>query len=171
MDNNVKLTFVSIFILFTALLLQSTVLNVVSISGVKPDIALMVIIFLGFRKGSIPGQVAGFFTGLFEDFMSLSPPGFNSLVKATIGYCYGLLVGGFIIDAIVIPILFLAVGTLIKAVMSWLLVLIFSLPQNGVSLFSFKFLVELLYNSLLAPFVFALLKLIKVMRTVEKEKA
>lgn len=170
MDNNVKLTLVSILVLFLALLVQSTLFNVIAIAGIKPDITLMVVIFLGFRKGSVPGQISGFFTGLFEDFVSLSPPGFNALVKTTIGYCYGLLVGGFIIDAVVIPVVFLACGTLIKAILSWLIVLIFSLPQNGVAVFSVKFLIELLYNCALAPFVFALLKLIKIMRVVEKEK-
>jgi rod shape-determining protein MreD len=170
MDNNLKLTLVSIFLLFFALLLQSTVLNFVSIAGIKPDITLMVVIFLGFRKGSNAGQISGFFAGLFEDFMSLTPPGFNALIKAIIGYCYGLLLGGFIIDAVVIPIVFLAIGTLIKGILSWLFVLIFSLSQDGVSIFSIKFLIELLYTSLTAPFVFALLKLIKIMRVVEKEK-
>jgi rod shape-determining protein MreD len=171
MDNNLKLTLVSILILFLALLFQATILNAIAIIGVKPDITLMVIIFLGFRKGRVVGQIAGFLTGLFEDFISLSPPGFNALVKTTVGFLYGLVEGGFIIDAMIIPIIFLAAGTIIKGIVSWLLVIIFSLDYSGVSIFSVKFVIEILYNCLLAPFIFALLKLIKILRVVDKEKA
>jgi rod shape-determining protein MreD len=170
MDSNLKLTLITILVLFIALLVQSTILNAISISGVKPDITLMIIIFIAFRKGCIPGQLSGFFTGIFEDFISLSPLGFHSLIKATIGFLYGLLEGGFIIDAFILPVVFLAAGTVIKGITSWLLVSIFSIHSSGVSILSVKFLIEILYNSLTAPIVFALLKLIKIFKIAEKEK-
>jgi rod shape-determining protein MreD len=170
MDNNLKLTLVAILLLFVALLLQSTILNVIAIIGVKPDITLMVIIFLGFRKGSIPGQIAGFFTGLFEDFISLTPPGFNSLVKTSVGFLYGRLQGGFMIDTIIIPVIFLISGTIIKGILSWLIKIIFSLGISGVGIFTVQFLIEILYNALVAPFIFALLKLIKIFKVEDKEK-
>jgi rod shape-determining protein MreD len=171
MNNNVKLAIGATIILFCALLLQATFLNFIAIDGIKPDLTLMIIIFLGFRKGSITGQVSGFFTGLFEDFISLSPLGFSSLVKTSIGFIYGLVEGGFVIDMVVVPVIFLAVGTIIKGILSWVFILIFSLPAGGVSIFSLKFFIEIIYNMVTAPFIFAFLRLFKILRGSDKEKA
>ena len=58
--------------------------------GVKPDLQLILVVFLALRRGSMSGQIAGFVGGLLEDVVTLSPLGFHAIVKALVGFCAGL---------------------------------------------------------------------------------
>ena len=170
MQSQHRETLLTTALLLFALLLQSTLFQLVSINGVVPDIALIVLIFASYRKGTRVGLVSGFFSGFFEDFMSLTPLGFNSLVRTIIGFLYGLLYGSFVIDTILIPILFTIVATIMKAFLSWLTSFLFAVKEANIFFLHFNLLIEVIYNSILAPFIFGLLKLFRMYRDGEKEK-
>jgi rod shape-determining protein MreD len=171
MGEKIKVIIITLILLFSALILQSTLLNYIAINGVKPDLSLIILVFISYRRGSMVGEVTGFFSGLFEDFITIMPLGFTSIIKTILGFLFGLLKGSIIIDVIFIPILFIVAATLIKGLLIWMTALIFSVSQVGSSLFHINTLIELVYNAVLGPFIFALLKLIKMFREVDKEKA
>ncbi len=150
--------------------LQSTVLKNVTIFSVKPDIALVIFLLTSTRQGSFRGQLTGFSTGLLQDFLSLSPLGFNALIRTLFGYLYGILKGKLFIDPIFFPILIAVVGTLLKYLFSYILLLIFVSAASAGAVFSSHMWIEMGINSFFAPFIFALLKLLKFVQMRERDE-
>jgi rod shape-determining protein MreD len=105
------------------------------------------------------GQLTGFFSGLMLDFLSASPLGLNALVRTLIGACAGFFKGTFFLDFFFFPMLLCAGATIFKALIFLLLHLLFPDLVPSYTLLSLTLWVELGLNTLLAPFIFALLKL------------
>jgi rod shape-determining protein MreD len=130
---------------------------------------LIILVFISIRKGSMVGQVSGFLSGIVQDVLSLAPLGFHAFTRILVGFLYGLTVGSIFVDPILMPLILVSIATLIKAVVSGLLVLILAVPAPGFAAFTGPFWIELGYNAILAPFLFALLGLLKVLKPKEKE--
>lgn len=148
-------------ILVALVLLQTNILHAIAIAGAVPDVALIVLISLSNRNGSMPGQTSGFVAGLVQDFVSLAPLGFNAFIRTLTGFLFGLTRGNIFVDPILVPMLMAFSGTLLKEILSGLLAAVFGIHSAVPALFSVRFLVELVYNSVLAPFVFGLMGLIR----------
>jgi len=86
---------VFILLLAAALLLQTTVLDFISIYGVKPDLIMLLVIFNGFLLGTREGAFFGFAGGLLEDLFNGSYIGINALAKMAAGYLAGSFGAGF----------------------------------------------------------------------------
>ena len=154
----------TILLLGAAVLLQTTILRFVAVLGVKPDLQLILVVFLALRRGSMSGQIAGFVGGLLEDVVTLSPLGFHALVKALVGFCAGLPYGLIRASAVVVPVLLVAGAALIKGLASGVLSLAFQIPLDT-HLLAERFWIETAYNVVLAPLLFALLSQIRLLRT------
>jgi rod shape-determining protein MreD len=152
-----------------AVVLQSTLLHWVAIRGVKPDVGLIILVFVAIRRGSMTAQLSGFAAGMVEDFLSLSPLGFHAFIRTVVGFLYGLTVGSIFVDPILMPLILTIAATLLKALVSSLLVSFLSIPAEGFSVFIGPLWIELGYNAVLAPFLFALLGLIKVFKPQKQE--
>lgn len=155
----------TILLLGAAVLLQTTVLRFVEVNGVKPDLQLILVVFLALRRGSMSGQIAGFVGGLLEDVVTLSPLGFHAIVKALVGFCAGLPFGLIRASAVVVPVLLVAGGAMIKGLASGGISLAFQIPLDA-HLLEERFWIETAYNVILAPFLFALLSHIRLLRSV-----
>ena len=169
MGEKIRLTLFTLFLTFIALIVQSTVFSLFSIGGVRPDLSLIVLVFISYKKGQMVGQITGFFTGFIEDIISLTPLGFHSLIKALLGFLYGYIQGRIIIDMVFIPILFVTIATIIKLLTAWFISIIITIPEVQISFFHLNTFIEILYNAFTAPFIFALLKLFKTFKVGEKE--
>jgi rod shape-determining protein MreD len=150
--------------------LQSTILKDFRIFDVKPDIALLIFLLTSTRQGSFRSQLTGFGTGLIQDFLSLSPIGFNALIRTILGYLSGLLKGKLFIDPIFFPILIAVVGTFLQYLSSYILMLMFVSSASAATVFSSHTWIEMGINSFFAPFVFALLKLAKFVQMRERDE-
>lgn len=157
-----KKNLLGIVIIFITIILETTVLGNVAFRDVKPDFVLIMIILISNYLGSIKGQLIGFTSGLIEDFLSLSPFGFSALIKAVIGYLSGKTEGKIFLDPIAAPIIFVFTGTMIKSFLSFLLILVFS-PEKADTVFSIALLIEICMNIILTPFIYLILKLIRVL--------
>jgi len=169
MNRDLKATLLTTLALVICILLQSTVLKFIALRGVKPDLALIVLIFVSMRRGSMVGQVSGFATGFLEDVMNVSPLGFHSLMRTVIGYLYGMLSGNVFIDPFLMPIILTVVATLLKGVLAGIISAIFGLTASGFITFTGRIWIEIGYNGVIAPFLFALLNLFKVFKQTDKE--
>lgn len=149
--------------------LQSTVLQKIAVYGVVPDLALIIIVLTSNSLGPMKGQFLGFFAGLAQDILSSGPLGFNALIRTIIGFFFGKLKGKFFLDSILLPILFIISATLMKEGLITLLSFIF-LTESEIILFGRSFLIELGLNAVLSPFIFALLKLLKIYRLNDKDR-
>jgi rod shape-determining protein MreD len=170
MADNRKPLIVSLLLLGAAVLLQTTLLPFVAIRGVKPDLALIILVFVSIRKGAMTGQISGFAAGIMEDFLSLSPLGFHAFFRTCIGFFYGLTAGNIFVDPILMPLVLVVIATLFKGLVTSVLIALFSLAAAGFSSFSGPFWIELGYNALLAPFCFAILGLFKTLRPKDKDE-
>lgn len=159
---NKKNSYFGIILVFITLILQTTILANISFKGIKPDYVLIMLILLSNNMGSIKGQLLGFSTGIVEDFLSLSPLGFNSLIKTIIGYLSGTTYGKIFLDPIFVPIIFVFLGTLIKSLLSYLLLSIF-IAEKAEFIFTSALLIEIALNILITPLLYLILKLIRVL--------
>jgi len=64
--------------------------ELIKIGGAKPDLILILVVWLGLVKGSNVGCISGFFFGLFEDGYSGMSLGSNALTKTILGFFCGL---------------------------------------------------------------------------------
>jgi len=153
-------------------MLQSTLLSRLPLPiRVSPDLVLGIIVFMAYNNGTMVGQLTGFFSGLVLDFLSASPLGLNMLVRTLVGALTGLIKGAFFLDSVLLPMILCAGATLIKAGFLFVLHLLFA---QGVPSYTFDsplLWVELSFNTLLAPFLFALLKLFKSLLILEERNA
>jgi rod shape-determining protein MreD len=140
-------------------LLQSTLIQKLAVLGVIPDLALVALIYVSIRNGSMEGQLSGFLSGFSFDFISSAPLGFNILIRTLIGYLYGLIKGKLFIDAVIGPFLMAFIATLMKAGLAALLGLFFPGSLAPFHVLGRTILIEALYNAVCAPFLFLILRL------------
>ena len=169
MSRDLKAFLLSSGMIAAAIVLQSTLLHWVAIRGVIPDLGLIILVFVAIRRGSMTAQLSGFATGVVEDVLSLSPLGFHAFVRTVVGFLYGLTVGSIFVDPILMPVVLTIIATLFKALISSLLVSFLAIPAEGFSVFTGPLWIEMGYNAVLAPFLFALLGLLKVFKPQNKE--
>ncbi len=169
MNRDVRVTLFTVLFMAIAIVLQSTVLGRIAIGGVRPDLALIILVFASLRRGSMVGQLSGFASGILEDLMSVSPLGFHPLMRAVIGYLYGIFAGNVFVDPFLMPMVLTVIATLIKGLLSGLIASVFGIASAGFLYFAGRIWIEVGYNAVLAPFLFALLRLLKVYKQTEKE--
>jgi rod shape-determining protein MreD len=149
----------TVLIALTAIL-QSTLLSPLEVYFyAKPDIALDILVFSAYMNGMMAGQLCGFFSGLMLDFLSNAPLGLNLFVRTVTGALSGLLNGAFLLDRVFLPAVLCAGATALKACLLFLLNRLFAgaipaYPLNTPTLWT-----ELAMNVILAPLVFALMKI------------
>lgn len=156
MNSVLSIIFMMIFVL-----LQTTLMHHIAIEGVIPDLSLIVLIFLANRNGRVTGETAGFAGGLVEDFLSLSPMGFHALMKTVIGFLYGYTFGVVFIGSLLMPMLMVGIASLIKAFLASVIIALFQVPGSIHSFFSWQTMIEVGYNMILSPFMFAFLGIFK----------
>ncbi len=152
-------TKIIIFLLMLfSLLVKTTLVRTLTLFPVFPDISLIALVFIAVKYGSTTGQVAGFATGLLEDFISLAPLGFNSLIRMITGQITGLFQGRVNPDPVLFPILSVIAGTLLKRILSFVVTALFSITYSGSIFSSGSFIFELVLNALATPLLFFILK-------------
>jgi len=144
-----------------AAILQSTVFSMIAIFKYVPDLALCVLVFSAYVNGVMTGQVSGFFSGLFYDFLSAAPLGMNCLIRTIIGALTGVFKGSFFLDVIFLPIILCALATIAKAIIIFILHLIMGSAVPVYSFTSSVIWIELGLNAFSAPLLFFLLKKFK----------
>lgn len=151
-----------------ASLLSSTLLSWVAVAGVKPDLALVIVALMAMRRGSMPGQIAGFASGLLADTISVAPLGLTAMTRTVVGYAVGRMEGLISVDWLLLPAAVSIAATVLKAVtlaavglaVPW----ISSRYGIGPSAFLTSFLIEAGLNAVAAPALYVLLGVLPGMR-------
>ena len=81
----VRLAIVSI----VAMILQISFIPMIEIGAWRPDLILLVVIFIGFRYGSTNGIIAGFILGALQDSFSPHPVGISAFADTIVGFLSG----------------------------------------------------------------------------------
>ncbi|MCL2761635.1 MAG: rod shape-determining protein MreD [Treponema sp.] len=141
-----------------AAVLQSTLLSHIALYRAVPDIALGIIVYSAYINGTMTGQLSGFCYGLALDFISAAPIGLNAFIRTIIGALAGLIKGTFFLDVFLLPMILCASATLVKALILFLLSLLMAGMIPAYPIAAPVLWSELAMNTLIAPFLFALLK-------------
>ncbi len=149
--------FLSTILLSTMGIIQGTWLRNLTILGAAPDFPMLILMWLSFNNARGEGPVSGFLAGLVEDIISSAPFGAHAFNRTLVAYIASLFHGSFHLDNIIMPALFGIGGTLLKALSSFLLSLLFGAAIFTYSLVEFSFWIQCGMNGILAPLVFFLL--------------
>lgn len=139
------------FIGLVSIVLQTTFFSHVTLWGVKPDLLLLIVVFMGFIKGKRQGLAFGFAYGLLEDLMVGRFIGLNALVKSAIGYLVGLTEGKIYKENLLAPGLIVLISSLLSGILTTYLMSIIGLPMSLSKSFTQIILPMTIYNIALAP--------------------
>ena len=153
----VKSFSISALILLCFVIFESAILSNMLFLPAIPDFLLIVTLYLSVHNGRLFGVTTGFVSGLFLDFLSVSPFGLHSLLRTIIGYFFGIFSKTLNINGIFLPIFIGFTATLFKMLFIFIISVFFQNSIVPYSVFSAGFLFELASNSLLTPFVFKFL--------------
>ena len=78
-------------VLLTVLTLIAQVALVphIAISGIRPDLTVLLVVLAGMRGGPVAGTLTGFLVGLLQDLLVPQTLGMNALAKAIVGWQVG----------------------------------------------------------------------------------
>jgi rod shape-determining protein MreD len=103
----------SMSFLVLGLILQQTLMQIISIGSIKPDLVMVVLVAVSMRYGSVVGLFSGLTIGLIQDVYAIEALGANAMAKCLVGYFTGLLDEKVIKVMPATKVLFLAVAFLV----------------------------------------------------------
>jgi rod shape-determining protein MreD len=150
------LLYVTLVVLITPL--QTTVIEALSIGGVKPDLGLVAVLFVGYLYGELDGLVVGGLVGLMLDLFSGGLLGANLVTKMSVGVVSGLL-GRLLLD--LTPLTTMLVAFTLSLAAGCLFYLVILLASGGVGfgpVFIAIILPQACYDAILGAAAFRLLR-------------
>ncbi|MEE8564117.1 MAG: rod shape-determining protein MreD [Atribacterota bacterium] len=154
-------------IIVVALLIQLTLINSITILGLKPDLIMVVVVVFSLLKGEKEGTISGFASGLLQDIFSTGLLGINALAKTVVGFTCGILKEKMFSEHILflIPVITF-IASFMQSILMFLLLRAFGLEYGLAWSLKQIALPEALYSSLLSPFVF--LAINKLFQTIKE---
>ena len=154
-------------IIVVALLIQLTLINSITILGLKPDLIMVVVVVFSLLKGEKEGTISGFASGLLQDIFSTGLLGINALAKTVIGFTCGILKEKIFHEHILflIPVITF-IASITQSILIFLLLRAFGIEYNLAWSLKQLALPEALYSSLLSPFIF--LAINKLLQTIKE---
>ncbi len=145
-------------VIVTGLLLQTTVFAQVRLLGVKPELMYLLTVVVAILEGPEEGAIVGFAGGMAQDFLINAPKGITALTLTLLGYVMGLVRQYISSPSPLLPTILVAVGTAGGLVFN--IIVSTLLGQLDASLgYAVKVvLLTSLYNALLTPVFFPLLR-------------
>ncbi len=79
----------SIFIVIGLVLLQTTFIPFISLSGYLPDLFILYLVYIALRRGQIEATISGFIIGLLQDIITIRFFGLAAFSKTVAGFVAG----------------------------------------------------------------------------------
>lgn len=141
--------------LFTALLLQVTVVARLTFLGAKPDLVLVAVICFALADGPGTGMGAGFGIGLVADLLGSHTLGLLALIFCVVGYAAGVIRSYFDRLSTFTPMLVVGGLTAVAVLMYAGLGALLGDPRIDPEPVARSLVLTSLYDVVLTPFVFA----------------
>lgn len=146
-------------LLVVTLAIQSTLLTRVTLLGVTPQLLFVVVICLAYLEGEVVAVVIGFAGGLLQDFLlPESILGLTALVYTMVAYSVGSLRQFVSRDSVWMPVFAVAAASILAEGGYALLAILMGEPWVSVSETAKIGGLVALYNTLLTPFMFPLVR-------------
>jgi rod shape-determining protein MreD len=125
---------------------QSSVVPMVSVAGVTPDLPLVLTVFAALGRGPEVGCLVGFFAGLLQDIAGGGLIGVQALTKALAGFGMGLLVGRLWVSNPLVQVPGLVLLSVAEGCARFLLLQFFHYPASLAGLLAHVILPQAFYN-------------------------
>ncbi len=160
--------YVYALILVLIIPLQSTLLNTVSVFGIKPDLALVVLFIIGMLTSPVEAALAGMSIGLVQDIGSASLFGFSGLTRGLVGLGAGLL-GSRVLDiSNPVIVLFPAVFSLAEGILIMLFLQVNYGAVPMVAMITGRLIPQAIYTSVLGFFLLRLVNRRDILRLLKR---
>jgi rod shape-determining protein MreD len=131
-------------------LVQCTVVPVVGIGGVVPDVPVVLTVLLALRFGAEAGCLTGFALGLAQDVVIGGPLGLNALSKALVGFVAGDLPRWILVTRPIVPVGLAVLATVLDGLARFALLQLFHYPAPLGELLARVIVPQAGYNGVLA---------------------
>lgn len=140
------------FIYFVSLILnlvlQSTVLECISLAGIKPNLMLTALVSVACLRDENEGAVYGFFAGLLQDCFFSNYIGSYVFLYTFTGYFCGLLLKSFYRENFILPMGIAAAATFVCSFLYYIINILL-MGYTDISYFMGKIIMpEVVYNAL-----------------------
>jgi len=142
----------AVLILVSLIIQGHSSFDAIRIGGVKPDLLFVFVIYIGYSFGSFYGEITGFISGIFHDFISNAPLGLLAFPKLVLGFLAGMIGRSVVKNNVISVLLLLFIASLIKGIFT--LFLTYTFHQSMLSAVVTIILPESFYNAILAPPLF-----------------
>ena len=154
-----KIIIALILIFFLIYFLQSNFFNWFVIFGVKPNIFVILVLFIGLFMGRNYGVCFGIAFGLILDFLIGRNIGISSVMLGIVGIMGGYIDKNFSKDSRITIMLMVAITTIIFELGEFIIQnFILSYAFIEIDIFAKTLLIEVLYNIILTVILYPLLK-------------
>lgn len=149
------MNYVTAFLILLAnFFLHSTILHKISILGVVPNTSLIIVVSFALLGGKKAGGIMGLITGLLQDVIFCDIIGINSLIYFLIGYFIGSINQNIFKENYMTSFVFTALSTFCFHIMYYILTYFLGFSINFLVQLKRVILIEIVYNSILAIFIF-----------------
>jgi rod shape-determining protein MreD len=145
-------------VVLAALVLQSTVFAQITLLKARPDLIYLLTVLVALMEGPASGAVMGFAGGMVEDFLLNTPKGITALSLTLLGYAVGTVRQYIVSPSALVPVIMVGGGTIVGMMFDGLVKFLLGQLDAG---WGFQLQIALLtglYNAILTPFVFPLVR-------------
>ena len=154
--------------LLTAVLLQTTVFAKLRILDVSPDLLLVVVISFALLEGPTVGSVLGFSGGFMRDLLLDAPSGLTGLSYLLVGYMVGVARPYIGSSTIFVPLAGIFAGTMVATGLYEIFQALLGARTPPLSRAIQVVVLTAVYNTLLVPFIYPLLRRVANFYRAEK---
>jgi rod shape-determining protein MreD len=145
-------------VIITALLLQSTIFSQIKLGGAKPELMYVVTVALALLEGPATGAIGGFTAGMAQDFMLNQPKGITALTLTLVGYVVGTVRQYVTTPSPLLPVLLVAASTAGGILFYGFVSFLMGELREGLAFLVRTAALSALYNAVLTPLFFPLLR-------------
>lgn len=101
------------FLIIITFLIQTTLFSFHDVTGIAPNLLLIMTMSFGIMRGRKEGLLVGFFSGLLFDFFYSSLVGPYAFIFMIIGYVNGFFHKTFLMEDVLLPVVIISIDQLI----------------------------------------------------------
>jgi rod shape-determining protein MreD len=131
-------------------LVQCTVIPMVGVGGIVPDVPIVLTVLLALRYGAEAGCLTGFALGLAQDAVAGGPLGLHALSKALLGFAAGDLPRWVLVTRPIVPVGLAVLATIVDGLVRFGLLQLFHYPAPLGEIFTRVIVPQAGYNGILA---------------------
>jgi rod shape-determining protein MreD len=131
-------------------LVQCTVVPVVGVGGIVPDVPIVLTVLLALRYGAEAGCLTGFALGLAQDAVAGGPLGLHALSKGLLGFVVGDLPRWMLVTRPLVPVGLAVLATVADGLGRFALLQLFHYPAPLGEIFTRVIVPQAGYNGLVA---------------------